>query len=850
MFSIFLYLSFFNVGLLNFSINGLTNVNTDIATNDNSTDSPQNENSKFTPENTTTTSAIKVGEIWDDTNKCFKSAELTQLMKYASNTNVTVSDISAINTLLTNDKRIKASDMRSFNSNKDIIVTMGGLEWTATYLSMDKNNNPILTLWLTDSTQLVGKPGYSNNLAINKNAATTPTLTTLFNYGARTTWSSGFSSSETSGSKYPDAMYGTSYIRSVVLNNGGIYSTSTGGGSEATFSKKTDSVFSPFTVTTKELTGSTTNKTRIADHLVAPVNVSWQEHQSFREAPNNSSWNLPNEGWETGQVSSTYYTSSVGNYNYSNKTHYSDWKYDLIWLPSLSETGYSANRPGIWDSSINQRSDPDNDPWLRSGDYSSAEGVYVLKKLGAYCDIGYPETVSGFRPSLHLNLNSAAESAMFVSKDLWIYGGMNARNTRTLLKYLSGSTTDQTANSYLASLTTQMGVGNFGISDVLDSRQIYINANKNTDKSWLNTTTNELIVELGGLKWYAVYLSKEFPTSENLILTLYLADSGQLNNLNYINSSGAVTKFNLYGSASWNSGESPYRSPTEEYPIYSTSFMRENVLNNKYDLVNSNYSTQSVFALFTTSTYSQSTIADFLYTPSQVQWQNGQSAKNTLAFRYNLLNEAPNNLNNFSNTYSFLKTTALNTTTYNELSNASVLNRDSSFVSLTQNDKMSDSAMLSDATSNNIMLTNSTCHAERSEASYNNVILSASEESIPITLNAPIMYSAVGTADTQTTLALTILETYDIWKYDRLWLPSLTETGGGDKVGLWKLSNAQRKNTNGTASWLRSGHMTISNSAYTLTADGTNYGYATINTQNGIRPALHLNLTLASALAV
>ena len=812
------FISSFSMGLYNL-FSGRNSSNLNLASGgENFSENNQSENSRFTVENNNSANVVKVPEIWDSTKNRFKTNELNSLMQLASKTTATIENLSAIDTLLSGDKRIKSSDIRTNNGGKDLVVTMGGLEWTATYLSKDKNNNPILTLWLTNSTQLAGKDVYiteTTNGAIKKS---------VFNSGATTKWNSGFSPSDTPNSAAPDAMYGTSYIRAVVLNNGGRYSIQTGGGSDINGSafmsatKKNDSVFSPFTVTTKELTGSTTNKTRIADHLVAPVNVSWQEYQSYKEVKVDPTYlyNIPNEGWVNGQVSSNYYTDSEGNYNYSNKTNYGVWKDDLIWLPSLTETGWrDGDRIGLWSTNTNQRSNPNDYSWLRSGGNDGSYGAYVLYPSGADDNLYYVSSAWACRPSLHLSLNSAAASARLLSKDLWVDGSMNARNLASLLKYISGSAAEKLPAGYLADIVTQLGAGSSGLGPFWDSRTIYTNANKNADKTWLDPSTNELIVELGGLKWYAVYLSKEFPTSKNLILTLYLANSGQLYNKNYMDSGGtAVVKFNQYGSASWNSGESPYRSPTEEYPIYSTSFMRENVLNNKYDLVNSNYSTQSVFALFTTSTYSQSTIADFLYTPSQVQWQNGQSAKNTLAFRYNLLNEAPNNLNNFSKTYSFLKTTAL------------------------------------ENSSSSVMLTNSICHAERSEASYNNVILSASEESIPITLNAPIMYSAVGTADTQTTLALTILETYDIWKYDRLWLPSLTETGGGDKVGLWKLSNAQRKNTNGTASWLRSGHMTISNSAYTLTADGTNYGYATINTQNGIRPALHLNLTLASALAV
>ena len=797
MFSIFLSLSFFNVGLLNFSIKGLTNVNTDIATDDNSTDSPQNENSKFTPENTTTASTIKVGEIWDDTNKKFDSTELTKLMRYASNTNVTVSDISEINTLLTGDKKVNANDMRGFNSNKDIIVKLGGLEWTVTYLSKDKNGNPILTLWLANSTQLASKSVYSNG----GNATATP-IRTIFNSNATTTWNSGFSPSDTPNSNYPDTMYGTSYIRSVVLNNGGWYTTSTGGGSGLSFTKKTDSIFSPFTITTS-------NKSALSDFLIAPMNVGWQEFESVKTQ---LKWGFDssNDGWGKVTNNSTYYNNGV--YNYSNKTNYDVWKNDLLWIPSAVEIGYRSNNNGIGYcyTSSNQRTNSCHS-WSRSVVNVSAKEAIVFYASGENVDYEHNTLINlsyAVRPALHLNLDLASKNA---SKDLWGSLKFDMLNLNSVLKYIAGKDTLTTNSALMTDINRQI---NASADKVLYASDIKTNANRITDKTRLSVD-GELVIELGGLRWYAVYLSKRYEISKDIYLTLYLTDSGQLYNLNYINSSGVVTKFNQYGSASWNGGGSPYISGNDEYPIYSSSYMRQNILNNKYDLENTQYSLSSVFASFTTTSFEQSAIGDFILPPCEQTWQNEQSAKAKLGFRFNLINESPTNLEKLSPTYSFLSQASSGI--------------DFSLDSLFQNDKVG------------------------------GVILSASEESIPMTLNAPIMYSATGTADTQTTLitsnelskiTYSAVANYDLWKYDRLWLPSLTETGGGEKVGLWKLSNAQRKNTNGTASWLRSGHITDKNSVYTLTADGTNYGYTAVNTQNGIRPALHLNLTLACANAV
>ena len=49
---------------------------------------------------------------------------------------------------------VTAGQIRERNNNKDVLVTFGGLEWTVTYLTRDKNGNVIATLWLSNSDQI------------------------------------------------------------------------------------------------------------------------------------------------------------------------------------------------------------------------------------------------------------------------------------------------------------------------------------------------------------------------------------------------------------------------------------------------------------------------------------------------------------------------------------------------------------------------------------------------------------------------------------------------------------------------------------------------------------------------
>ena len=98
---------------------------------------------------------------------------------------------------------------------------------------------------------------------------------------------------------------------------------------------------------------------------------------------------------------------------------------------------------------------------------------------------------------------------------------------------------------------------------------------------------------------------------------------------------------------------------------------------------------------------------------------------------------------------------------------------------------------------------------------------------------------------------------YNDWGEDYIWLPSMTETGalleagvttGGasylDKECVWKLSQAQRKHSGATWSWLRSGSHGSYNFAYVLGSSGAFNDY-NVSYTYGVRPALHLNLSSA-----
>ncbi len=102
---------------------------------------------------------------------------------------------------------------------------------------------------------------------------------------------------------------------------------------------------------------------------------------------------------------------------------------------------------------------------------------------------------------------------------------------------------------------------------------------------------------------------------------------------------------------------------------------------------------------------------------------------------------------------------------------------------------------------------------------------------------------------------------YGDWKTDKLWLPSMSETGWDTtNVGMWGLSATQRGNTNTASSdsssptghtgyaWLRSGNATYAYYANLLNSSGGLSGGGTYS-RFAVRPALHLNLKSAASAA-
>ncbi|MCI8325361.1 MAG: hypothetical protein HFH71_02310, partial [Clostridia bacterium] len=272
-----------------------------------------------------------------------------------------ISDIDALDTLT-------AADIRANNGGKDILLTMDGQKWTVTHLTKDSSGNTIATLWqANNATKHQWNKWYENVTNVT----------------------------------YPSNVYGTSYIRSHGLNIGSDYVASKG----ATLLTKSpqSSTHEYAKLTMPSIKGALTN------FIVKPSAVEYQSNQNnnIGGTIGNINFTLPNEAYGTPSGTVKWYNANGRDLDYSNKSGYTDWKDDYIWLPSLTETGRDETTNGIWALSNNQRSNP-TISWLRSSVYNFADGAYYLRVDGKMGSAGVADNYV-VRPALHLNLDLAAQ---------------------------------------------------------------------------------------------------------------------------------------------------------------------------------------------------------------------------------------------------------------------------------------------------------------------------------------------------------------------------------------------------------------------------------------------------------
>ncbi len=346
-------------------------------------------------------SSVTVDELWNNTSKSFNGDSLGELYSYLTGKK-DASYEDANNMISGSTTAVTASTIRSKAGNKNVTVKFGGLDWTVTYLTRTRtkansfngqvsstNGDLILTLWLadTDGTTHTFTDGWRGASA---------------NYGWET----------------PAHMYGSSYLRSVVLNAGGVYSAYNGTATAVsaasllqikTAQKDSSNKYAAFTMTQDELQSAGSATVSLTDYIVSPRNVAYQE-KLHSMGISTKSTNYAGAGY--GVPSKT--TSNGREPTYRAKAHYADWADDYIWVPAMEE----MSTKGPWKINSEQMISTQT-YWsrtARSDDATSYPVGNCIFNMGGPSNQNWKDALvsnpQGVRPALHLNLTKAAAAGL------------------------------------------------------------------------------------------------------------------------------------------------------------------------------------------------------------------------------------------------------------------------------------------------------------------------------------------------------------------------------------------------------------------------------------------------------
>ena len=229
-----------------------------------------------------TSGAVDVGDILLEgyadraDGKVFNGDAMAALYeKLTGKTGAEIGDVDALDTLTAAEIRVK-------NSNKDVVLTMDGQQWTVTHLTKDTSGNTIVTLWqASESTTHTWNPWYD---------------------GAPT-------------HAYPCNMYSTSFVRADALNSGGNgYVASKGATTLTKVAQKADHKYARLTM--PSVKGSLT------DFIVKPSAVAYQGNQNNNVGGTigNIGYTLPNEAYGTPSGTVNWFNDNGRNMDYSGKS--------------------------------------------------------------------------------------------------------------------------------------------------------------------------------------------------------------------------------------------------------------------------------------------------------------------------------------------------------------------------------------------------------------------------------------------------------------------------------------------------------------------------------------------------
>lgn len=339
----------------------------------------------------------QIGELYDGASGAVNQSALSELLSAVNSGSG--GDYNALKAAVNaRGGALDYTQIKANNGGNTLTVTLGGRQWFVSYISKDKTGNLIATLWLAGTSE------------------TRP-------------YSDKWISDGSSRLSYPASMYSSSYLRSFLV--GSPYSTATGG------EKVTDSDGLEYTKVANDgqlalgYAGAQSDiwknflESGVADYLVKPKNVGWQEDEAYCIAHGSGAILCPNEELKTPAAG-----AFANGMDFTDRYGYYDWGEDYLWIPSLYEaktdqrndSAATDKNSGLWavDSAL---ACPDGieGAWVRSSNAASSDSGIICTSSGIRY-VGRSNYAEGIvRPALHFNLTKAAggEPAEYSLAELW-----------------------------------------------------------------------------------------------------------------------------------------------------------------------------------------------------------------------------------------------------------------------------------------------------------------------------------------------------------------------------------------------------------------------------------------------
>ncbi|MDE6411208.1 MAG: hypothetical protein K2L02_01545 [Clostridia bacterium] len=349
-----------------------------------------------------TSNATKIGngvDLWKSTDNRFNGTVYADLKSklfgtdssgnpvdpatYIKNT-ATSENITEFN--LTGSYVVPASTINSkisgSNKNYGYIVKLGGLDWMVASMTLSRTNQPVITLYLAESSG----------------------TSIFYNYGT--------AKADTKGHN----MYSSSALRTNLL------------------ASSTYSLFARGSFATQYLV----QPNNIAYQHTESAVGRMTDMTSWNYTCTNEALDTQTSGWHT-DLKNPYTAGYSFNGTSGGGTNatYEAWGADYIWIPSLTEIGgdNAANTTCIWKLSSQQRQFYNGTSttqadccWSRTGYFMRYETMAIFRPTGDVNGGGVTTTMK-IRPAIHLNI-AAIENSVTLSEpkaptDPYIYDGTN-----------------------------------------------------------------------------------------------------------------------------------------------------------------------------------------------------------------------------------------------------------------------------------------------------------------------------------------------------------------------------------------------------------------------------------------